>query len=144
LGKILTVLDLLFLHTFKKKKRSIVAGRRIAKSESGRICVVPSSSRVNDALATFANYGDISDGYIFRHISQNKIPSFGSLPPDALDNLKSASGSRYGSNIKLDGSIQHMALVGECWVPWGKWEIDWEKGERDRKADRRLQLIMIH
>jgi hypothetical protein len=118
MGKRLSVSDFLFLHTFKKKKRSLLAGRRIAKFQSGRICVVPSAAQVNDTLAIFDDTGNLysSACYIFRQISQNKTSHLADLPQYKLDELKDISERWYGRWVKLDESVQNMALVGECFV----------------------------
>jgi hypothetical protein len=119
MGKNLSVSDFLFLHTFKKKKkRSLLAGRRIAKFQSGRICVVPSAAQVNDTLAIFYDTGNLfsSACYIFRQISQNKTSCLEDLPQYKLDELKRISELWYRRGVKLDESVQNMALVGECFL----------------------------
>jgi hypothetical protein len=104
-GKGLIVLYLLFLHTEEKEAELTRRSPDCEVFDSSRICVVLSSSQINDTLALFLNREDFTDGYILRHISQKKRSSFESLPRDALGKLKSALECRYGSNITLDESI---------------------------------------
>jgi hypothetical protein len=137
--KHLSVSNFLFLHTFKKK-RSLLAGRRIAKFQSGRICAVPSAAQVNDTLAIFDDTGNLysSACYIFRQISQNKTSRLEDLPQYKLDELKRISKLWYGRWVKLDKSVQNMALVGECFVcnyVNEKWKAE--------KKESNLQVINI-
>jgi len=54
--------------------------------------------------------------YIFRQISQNKTSCLEDLPQYKLDALKRISERWYERWVKLDESVQNMALVGECFV----------------------------
>jgi hypothetical protein len=139
MGKNLSVSDFLFLHTFKRK-RSPLAGRRIAKFQSGRICVVPSAAQVNDTLAIFDDTGNLysSACYIFRQISQNKISCLEDLPQYKLDELRRISQLWYGRWVKLDESVQNMTLAGECFVcndANEKWKAE--------KKESNLQVVNI-
>jgi hypothetical protein len=74
--------------------------------------------KLTTLLPFFSDTGDLysSACYIFRQISQNKTSCLEDLPQYKLDALKRISERWYRRWVKLDESVQNMALVGECFV----------------------------
>jgi hypothetical protein len=91
-------------------------------------------------LQFFTTLGNLfsSACYIFRQNSQNKTSCLEDLPQYKLDELRRISQLWYGRWVKLDESVQNMALVGECFV-FNDANETW-KGE---KKESNLQVVNI-
>jgi hypothetical protein len=123
---------LLFLHTFKKKNRSILSDRRIAVFENGNYAVVPSAARIGDVISIFTRNGAktadneriVTTRFIFRPTDTNLYEVFLS---GIRNDLAILLESRYDP-WEISESVKEYQLVGECFIDKRKWE--WEGKER--------------
>ena len=121
---------LLFLHTFKKKNRSILSDRRIAVFKSGNIAVVPSAARIGDVISIFTRNGPkpadneriVTTKFIFRPTDTNLYEAFLSeIRTDFAILLESRCDPWHP---EISESVKEYQLVGECFVNMEQWE--WE------------------
>jgi hypothetical protein len=124
---------LLFLHTFKKKDRSILSGRRIAVFDKGDYAVVPSTARIGDVISIFTGNATKtvdnerivpgSSRFIFRTTDTNLYEAFLSrIRTDFAVLLE----SRYGPR-QISESVKEYQLVGECFTDMAQWRLEGRK-----------------
>jgi hypothetical protein len=132
--------DLIFQHTFQKKAKSILAGRRIAILEGGTVVVVPSASRPGDVLFGFSNgklHSYISDAFIFRPFDPRN--SEWSPDPDSLKGISSSLEAWYSDDheLRVSDVFKHYTLVGQCYITGNQNNnrFEWEKV---------IQVLLVH
>ena len=110
--------ELLFLHTFRKKDKSILSGRGIAAFRSGRYAVVPSTAREGDVISLLSGITDI-ETFIFRPMDCDEGPVLCGLNPDFVNGMISARRKHVRSSVSEN--IKHYKHVGECCTSQKTW-----------------------
>jgi hypothetical protein len=118
---------LLFLHTFKKKNRSILSDRRIAVFKSGNYAVVPSTARIGDVISIFTrnapktadNERIVPTKFIFRPTDTNLYEAF-------LSGTRTDFGILLESRCsprKISETVKEYQLVGESFINMRQWRL---------------------
>jgi hypothetical protein len=136
----LDIPELLFLHTFKKRNRSILSDRRIAIFKSGNLAVVPSTARIGDVISMFTrnvpktagNKSSVTTTFIFRPTGPNLYEVFLSgIRTDFTILLESRGASR-----QISESVKGYQLVGECFINTAQWRLE--------GTERQYHVMGIH